>query len=193
MPDEQLSKHERRQLKLQLRKEEKEKMQVDYQKKENVKKLATYGVIALVILSGAWFFLSLPKPPPVNYDVVGLSFPLGNIHWHATPTVTVCGETVALPKPPPGQEFGNALLHVHNDSLFHIEGSVSSPSQITLGAMMSNIGKNFSQMALLDKKNGDSCPSGKAGKVQLIINGVENNQYENYIIRDGDKIEMRFE
>src|SRR3989344_1709581 len=151
MEEQQLSKHDRRQLKLQSRKEENERTQADYQKKKSAKKLIVYGVIGILILAGIGFFLSLPKPQTVNYDTVGLSFPLGNIHWHATPALTVCGENVTLPKPSPGQHLGSNLLHLHDDGLFHIEGSVSNPSQITLGAMMSNIGKNFSQTSLLGK------------------------------------------
>ncbi len=193
MSGEELSKHERRELKLQLKREAKERMHEDYQKKESAKKLMAYGIIGVLILIGIGFFLSLPKPEPANYDVGGLSFPLGNIHWHATPTLTVCGAYIDLPKPAPGQHLGSNLLHLHDDSLFHIEGNVSSPSQITLSAMMSNIGRNFSQITLLEKKNGDLCPDGKPGKVQLLVNGVENIEYKDYIIKDGDRIEMRFE
>ncbi len=193
MGDEQFSKHDRKQLKLQLKRETKERMREDYQKKEGTKKLMVYGAIGILILAGAGFFLSLPKTQPVNYGIAGLSFPLGNIHWHATPALSVCGENIAMPKPVPGQHLGSSLLHLHEDGLFHIEGSVSSPSQITLGAMMSNIGKNFSQTSLLAKKNGDLCPDGNSGKVRLLVKGNENSEYEDYIIRDGDRIEMRFE
>ncbi len=193
MGEEEVSKHDRRQLKLQLKREAKERMQQEYKGKKLMKKILIYGAIGLTILAGIGFFLSLPKPQPVNYDVAGLSFPLGNIHWHATPALSVCGENIAMPKPVPGQHLGSNLLHLHDDGIFHIEGSVSSPSQITLGAMMSNIGKNFSQTSLLGKKNGDSCPNGNPGKVRFIVNGNENSEYENYIIRDGDRIEIRFE
>ena len=193
MTEEPLSKHERRQLKLAERREAKQNVIEAEEKKKLFGKIITYSVIAIIVIGFAWFFLSLPKPTLVNYDTGGLSFPLGSIHWHATPTLTICGKNVALPIPAPGQEIGSVLLHIHDDRLFHIEGTVSSPSQITLGAMMLNIGKNFSQTTLLDKKNGDLCPTGKQGKVQLIVNGIGNSEYENYIIKDGDKIEMRFE
>ncbi len=193
MPEEQLSKHERRELKLEARREAKQNAIEAGEKKKLFSKITAYSIIALVVIGGIWFFLSLPKPEQKNYDVGGLSFPLGNIHWHATPTIAICGENVSLPKPAPGQHLGSGLLHMHDDMLFHIEGSVSSPSQITLGAMMSNIGKSFSQTTLLGKKNGDPCPTGKEGNVQLIVNGVENSEFENYIIKDGDKIEMHFE
>ncbi len=192
MVEEQLSKHERRQIKLETRREAKQIAINAGEKKKLFNKILTYSVIALVAFGIAWFFMSIPKSKQANYDTGSLSFPLGNVHWHATPTLVICGENVALPKPASGQHFGSNLLHLHDDSLFHIEGSVSSPSQITLGAMMSSIGRNFSQEVILDKKNGDMCPDGKPRKVSLLINGVENMQYENYIIRDGDKIKMAF-
>ena len=188
-----LSKQERRQLKLEQKREAKLRMHQEFETKEKKNQYLLYGgaIIAVVIVVG--IFLSLPKPEPVDFDTGSLSFPLGNIHWHTTPLVYVCGENIPTPTPTPGKHLGSNLLHTHDDRQAHIEGRVNSPSQITVGAYMANIGMRFSETQLTDKNNGDLCPSGQAGSVKLFVNGTENNQLNNYVMRDGDRIEMRFE
>lgn len=188
-----LSKHERRQVKLEQRREQKQIEEQQLKKQETNKKLMVYGGIAIGILVIAGIFLSLPKPEPVDYKTGFLSFPLGKIHWHATPLIYVCGENILLSQPISGTHLGSALLHTHEDSLAHIEGTVTSPSQITIGAFMANVGMGFSETRLLDKTNGDICSNGREGKVRLIVNGTENNEFGNYVLRDSDRLELRFE
>ena len=193
MNGQKLSKHKRRQLKLEQKKEAKIKMQQNLQKKQSTKKIITYGVIGIAAIAAiAWFFL-FSAAEPVDYDTSGLSFPLGNVHWHATPIITVCGQNVPILMPVGSGHFGSSLLHTHDDAKIHIEGTVSDPSQITLGLFMANIRMNFSETTLIDKENGDLCPNGQAGKVKLLVNGAESSQYGNYIIRENDIIEMKFE
>ncbi len=187
-----MTKDERRKMKLQLRREAKERMQQDYTKQESGKKMLLYGAVALVLLGGIGLFMALPKPEPVNYATGNIVFPLNNIHWHATPEIYVCGEKVPVPDVLPGKHLGSGLLHTHEDKLIHVEGTVSGPAQITLGAFMSSIGMKFSETQLLDKSNGDSCSNGEAGKVGVSVNGNPNNEFGNYVVRDGDRIEMRF-
>jgi len=188
-----LSKNERRQLKLQEKRDAKARMQGEEVSKEKSNKMLLYGGLALAFIVIVGIFLSLPKAEPVNFVTGALTFPLGIIHWHATPLIYVCGDNISTPITTPGKHLGSNLLHTHEDKLAHIEGSVSSPDQITLGAFMANIGMRFSETQLIDKKNGDLCPSGEAGTVKLVVNGSENAQFNNYVLRDGDTVEMRFE
>jgi hypothetical protein len=188
-----LSKDERRRLKIQRRKEEKRRMQGELSKKDSNANRAIFAIAGIVIAGAAGFFLLQPAPETGDFETSGLSFPLGNIHWHAAPTVTICGENVPIPTPRIGGHLGSSLLHTHDDAQIHVEGTVSNPSQITLGKFMENIGMKFSQNELLDKKNGNVCFGSGEGKVKLIVNGLENDQFENYVIRDGDQLEMKFE
>ncbi|PIN85125.1 MAG: hypothetical protein COV47_03910, partial [Candidatus Diapherotrites archaeon CG11_big_fil_rev_8_21_14_0_20_37_9] len=110
-----LTKQERREIKLKEKREAKERMRQDFHKQESGKKIMVYGIIAAVLIIAVGFFLLLPKPEPVDYATGNLVFPLGNIHWHATPSITVCGESVSIPQPLPGQHLGSSLLHTHED------------------------------------------------------------------------------
>jgi len=188
-----LSKNERRQVKLQQKREAKARMQGEEVQKEKSNKMLLYGGVALAFIVIVGIFLSLPKAEPVNFVTGALTFPLGLIHWHATPLIYVCGDNISPPITTPGKHLGSNLLHTHEDKLAHIEGNVTSPNQITLGAFMANIGMRFSETQLIDKKNGDLCPDGVAGTVKLVVNGTQNNQLANYVLRDGDTVEMRFE
>lgn len=189
-----LSKHELREQKRQKIEEVRESEESSKRKKQLVKKLFLFVLVLFVIIIGIIFVLnSVPKPVPQKYNTDGMVFPTGVIHWHATPIISVCGTIISLPDVAKDEHLGSELLHTHEDKLIHVEGNVNGPSEITLGQFMSNIGMNFSSTYLLDKNNGAVCQNGNMGKVVLIINGSNNNEFENYVVRDDDVIEMRFE
>jgi hypothetical protein len=56
-----------------------------------------------------------------------------------------------------------------------------------LGNFFKIWGKPFSKTQILDKKNGEE------GKVSMKVNGKQNSEFENYHMRDGDMIEIRYE
>ncbi len=191
-----LSKNEKRGLKHEQRKQEKFRMQQETKNKAKIKKAITIAV--LLVFAGSVFSLiaffgpqNLAGNAALNTN--GMSFPLGKIHWHATPKIELCGEPKQIPVPASDVHLGSALLHTHQDALIHIEGTVSSPSQILLGGFFDNIGVNFSQTQIFDKTNGDSCQGGAAGKVTMSVNGIPSSEFRDYVIRDGDKIEIKFE
>lgn len=149
-------------------------------------------VVGLIVLfGGAVLFFAFSN----SNSVTGLaSAPIGNVHWHATAELSVCGETKPIPVPFPGQHHkGLPLMHTHDDEKLHIEGFVGNPSDITLGKFMQAIGVQFSNDQFFDKKNGDTCPNGMQGNVKLLVNDQENPQLANYSIKDGDRFEILFE
>ena len=146
MNDQKLSKHKRRQLKIQQRQEEAQQMLKNQEKKQVIKKFAVYGIAGIVIIViASILFTSFSDAQAIEYDTSSLSFPLGNVHFHATPVINICGENKAIPKPSEGRHIGSSLLHTHEDGLIHVEGTVASPSQITIGAFMTNISIPFSK------------------------------------------------
>lgn len=159
------------------------------------------AIIIIVVIIIA--YLQYSSTDNEKYNTRGLIFPLGNIHWHPIPTITVCGQDVSLPDvlailgPGAGPEsyIGTADLHIHpGDPAFHMELDASVPSQITLGLAMHNIGYTFSSTTLMNKKNGDICPdSNSPGRVSVILNGQPNYDYENLVMEDGDQIHMIFQ
>ena len=58
---------------------------------------------------------------------------------------------------------------------------------IKLGKFFDIWGKTFNKACIFDK-----C-SGSDGQVNMLVNGELNSEFENYTMKDGDKIEIIFE
>lgn len=126
------------------------------------------------------------------------SYTDGPVHWHARVNVEICGKSVELPESNiltahGSSAVGEPLLHHHHDGLAHIEGKVLRAEDISIGRFFEAIGSKFSKTELFDKKNGDTCANNKAGRVVFFVNDEESQEFGNYILKDGDKIDVKFE
>jgi hypothetical protein len=50
----------------------------------------------------------------------------------------------------------------------------------------------ISNNGIYDFKNGDSCPNGRIGNLKISVNGQEQKDFLNYILKDGDHISIEF-
>ena len=120
---------------------------------------------------------------------------IGEDHWHAAYEFVVCGEV----QPPAPTWFGSGV-HTHSDGIIHIHPF--TPSEEGAGARLV---KWFEYGGgLLDGDevrlpgspityaNGDECPDGTIGVVQVFVNGERLRDYEGYIPADGDRIAIVF-
>ena len=48
-------------------------------------------------------------------------------------------------------------------------------------------GKDFNSNCIFDKCNGPD------GTIKIYVNGQENKEFENYLMKDGDNIEIKYE
>ena len=148
------------------------------------------GLLSLAILIGGVFFLtkgntsSSPTPP---VDIVTQS----GLHWHPKLSIYIKGEK---------QPFTNGIglngavhnpIHTHDDAdkdIVHMEfQGVVTKEDTKLASFFKIWGKKFSSTQIFDKKNGEE------GTVKMTVNGKGNTQFENYQMRDGDMIEIRYE
>ena len=148
------------------------------------------GLLSLAILIGGVFFLtkgntsSSPTPP---VDIVTQS----GLHWHPKLSIYIKGEK---------QPFTNGIglngavhnpIHTHDDAdkdIVHMEfQGVVTKEDTKLANFFKIWGKKFSSTQIFDKKNGEE------GTVKLTVNGKGNTQFENYQMRDGDMIEIKYE
>lgn len=184
-----LTRHERQQMKKQQQEQEQQQKHNQQTAKEQRKKIMIWSVVAVIAIGIIIFFVTLPKNETVQPQQ---PYSKGAVHWHASVKVFICGEEKLMPAPVGETHLGSPLLHTHADRLIHIEGTVWRPEDITLGRYMKEIGQNFKDDELLDKKNGDMC-NGTPGKVKLFVNGKENPSLTNQVAKDDDKYELRFE
>src|SRR3989344_2631302 len=163
-----------------MSREEKEK--VIRIKSKNNKKIVKYSAILLFSILFIYLIYFLISN---SYQE---SYTKGPVHWHATVNVFICDIEIELPRPSGENELGSPLLHTHEDGLIHIEGKVWKKEDITLGKYFEAIGLKFTNEQILNYKNGDLCKNGN-GKVKLFVDGQENFELNNYVVRDGDKYE----
>lgn len=112
------------------------------------------------------------------------------IHWHPRLKIIVRGEEVPIPADigigaqyagmPTFGSMGMTAIHTHDDMpVIHLEFSgVVREEDITLGNFFRIWGRDMRSFG----KN-----------MRMTVNGIESTEYENYLMRDGDLIELRYE
>ena len=116
----------------------------------------------------------------------------GPVHWHADFEIWACGERVVI-KEPEGlsNKVGTNLMHHHNDNRIHVEGVLLEKEDASLGAFFEASGGTFNEheLSVIVKdgtlktwRNGDTCPDGTVGHVQLFVNDEPNTEYGAHVI-----------
>lgn len=148
----------------------------------------TLGLLSFVVLIGAVFFLSQDSNTSIpDEQIVSRS----GLHWHPKLSIMINGQKQELTD---GIGLGSVhqKMHTHTedfkDGVVHIEISgIVTKDDLKLGNFFKIWGKEFSSTRIFDKSNGND------GKVKKMVNGKGNNEFENYQMRDGDKIEVSYE
>ena len=113
------------------------------------------------------------------------------MHWHPRLSIYIKGEK---------QPFTNGIglngavhnpIHTHEDAnkdIIHMEfGGIVTKEDTKLGNFFKIWGKEFNSTQIFDRRNGEE------GTVKMTVNGKENTEFENYKMRDGDQIEIKYE
>lgn len=113
------------------------------------------------------------------------------LHWHPKLSILIYGQKQELTEAI-GLGAVHQPLHTHaedyKDGVVHMEmQGVVTKDDTRLGNFFKIWGKVFSSTQIFDKTNGDK------GTVKMTVNGQENLEFENYQMKDGDIIEIRFE
>lgn len=125
------------------------------------------------------------------------------IHWHPQLVIFVQGKRVEIPANLGiGKQYrsnrwfdpmmGMTDIHTHDSSgTLHWEvmqdKTPVTKDHVLLGVFFEIWGKPFSSQQILSYQNGSG------GTVKMTVNGKPNTEFEKYQVRDGDKIEIRFE
>ena len=146
------------------------------------------GLATIAILVGGVFFLSKSENPSVPESEI---VERNGLHWHPKLTVTIKGQRQEIPANL-GIGAVHQKMHTHDqdakDGIIHMEiQGVVSKEDTKLGNFFRIWGKEFTSTKILDKTNGPD------GKVKMLVNGKENTDFENYLMKDSDKIEIKYE
>lgn len=146
------------------------------------------GIIfaTFIILVGGVFLLSKGEKAAPEDEAVSRN----GLHWHPKLTVYIKGEKQEIP-PNLGIEAIHQPIHTHEDNkegVVHMEmQGVVTKDQTKLGKFFQTWGKQFNSSCIFDKCNGPE------GTVKMIVNNNENKDFDNYSMKDGDNIEIRYE
>ncbi len=115
-------------------------------------------------------------------------------HWHATYQISVCGERQ------PNAPAWEGGVHTHADGVIHIHPF--TPSEEGRGARLVKWfeygGGWLTQTSMRvpgsrdSYQNGDRCPDGLRGVIQVSVNGERLGDWSEYIPQDGDRITIVF-
>ena len=158
-------------------------------KKENRRKQLksflyfAFGVVAAVVVGlGIVRLLSNKGGAELN-KVISRN----GIHWHANLEIIVNGVKQEIPANI-GIGITHAPLHTHDsDGVVHMEfAGLVTEKDLQLGKFFKIWGKKFSSSCIFEFCNGSG------GELKMIVNGNPNNEFENYVMQDGDNIKIIF-
>ena len=133
----------------------------------------------------------------VSGDIVSKT----GIHWHPELAIYIKGQKQEIPvNIGIGKQYASSKwydpmmqmtdFHTHDNSgELHwevMDGPVAR-DHVTLKAFFEVWGKTFTASQIFDQKNGPN------GTVRMTVNGQPNNEFENYQVKDKDRIEIRYE
>ena len=129
-----------------------------------------------------WFFVS--KFFSSDPEIIARN----GIHWHPDLSIKILGEYLEIPANI-GLGIAEQPIHTHdNMGVIHLEFSgLVKKDDIKLGQFFRTWEKIFNKDCIFDK-----C-SGSEDRLRMLVNGKENFEFENYLMRNGDKIEIIFE
>lgn len=157
--------------------------------------IAVLAGIGILILSGRGGLHNTESANPI--DIVSPKA----IHWHPELMITIKGAKQGIPANiGVGMQYAgypryDAMMmmtdmHTHDDSgTLHwevMEGPVTK-DDVRIASFFAVWSKTFSKECIFEYCNGPD------GIVKMFVNGKENVEFENYLVNDKDKIEIRYE
>lgn len=147
-----------------------------------IKKNAILFCIIAIIGLGVWYIISLPPIP--EGDIISRT----GIHWHPELSIIIQGKKQEIPANI-GLGVVEKPIHTHDSTgQIHLEfQGLVRKNDIKLGKFFDVWGKKFNRNQIFDYANGNE------GIIKMFVNGKPNEEFENYIMNDKDKIEIRYE
>jgi len=144
--------------------------------KKSLPWLIGFAVAGLVV------FIVVTAPEISEEDIVTT----GGIHIHPQLEINISGQAQVVPG-----NVGNPQIGVHThatDGVLHYEKSgLVLRDDLRLSTFFDTWGERFNSDCILGACNGED------SIVRMTVNGQDNLEFENYIVRDRDSIEIRYE
>ncbi len=164
--------------------EESEEPLLSPERKKQLKKWSIgIGVLALLLVAGFYFFGS--STGGAEDDGSTANIPSGPIHWHPKLKIIINGEDIFIP-PGIGLTGEHKPIHTHeSDGTLHVENQYPTKKNMRLGYFFEVWDKEFTNECIFT-----SCTN--AGALRMTVNGIENFEFDDYILQEGDKIVIEY-
>ncbi|MFB6190341.1 MAG: hypothetical protein ABEJ91_02105 [Candidatus Nanohaloarchaea archaeon] len=181
--EKEMSSHEKDEKKGRLNKIQEKERVAGLKRKRKLKMGVFAALLVTGVVAGGFYIYqitSLLSSAPTNSSI-GVGQP---VHWHADYRVSVCGEERVL-------QGGPIEAHTHGETTFHLEGVRKTREQATLDWIVDSLGGKFSNSGVLGYEEPESCPgTSEPGNLTVRVNGNKIEDPEDYVVRDGDRIEI---
>lgn len=141
-----------------------------------MKNLFIWSAMIVVLVGGSvWWSRSLQKNDTSTNKIISTE----GIHWHPELEIFVDGEPIEMPENKGVEREPHSPVHTHDDlPIIHLEfGGLVREDDTRLEKWFEVWGKDFYEFG---------------PNVTMTVNGVENTELGNYLMRDGDKIILRY-
>lgn len=147
------------------------------------------AIVTVLILIGGVVLMSRTAEAPVPEDQIVAK---NGLHWHPRLSIIIDGEKQDIPPNIGMAGTVHQELHTHDEDakngVIHMEmKGVVSKDETKLINFFRIWGRNFSSTTILDKT-----PEPEKS-VKFFVSGQENTDFENYMMKDGDEMEIRYE
>ena len=160
-----------------LKRQEKLQAESHVARKQTLKRIARIAVMVLIVGGGLggliWYIANQPKTP--ESEIISQN----GIHWHSHLAIFIKGKPQEIPANL-GIGIRHEPIHTHDTTgQLHLEiQGLTTKSDTTLGRFFKIWGKDFMEFG---------------SAVSMTVNGEENTDFANYEMKDGDKIELKYE
>jgi hypothetical protein len=154
-----------------------------------MKQFGIIGIAVIIIfVGGIWLSNNLSQTNEDGSENTVLS--RRGIHYHPELEIYIKGEKIDIPA-----NIGliggiHNPIHTHDsDGIVHLEygNGVVREDDTRLDNFFKVWGKEFSSNQIFEYTNGPE------GNISMTVNGELNTEYENYEMKDGDKIVIQYE
>ncbi len=177
------------------------KINVNKLSMKTFRKPALYAILSLVIVGIAYGIYSLVSATYTAKAVAtSLGLPNAPIHWHPNLEIIVNDGKITIPANigiglqysssphyDPMMRMTNIHTHDSTGKLHWEVMRVPKPADLYLGNFFQVWDKAFNSNCIFEYCNG------LEGSVKMFVNGNPNYDFEKYIVRDGDKIQIVYE
>lgn len=147
------------------------------------------GIICGLIILIAIFLIFFRNNEEKEQDILSLNLKEHknlNMHIHPIVNIDILGEKIPIPSDVGISQGQMKVIHTHDENgKLHIESPIAR--QFYLKDFFTIWGKTFNSTCILD-----NCIDDKH-KITVLVNGIENGQYEDIPLNDHDRIMIFYE